>query len=119
MVSSKKINVINIKTSKIDQTLWTKIDRTTPIGNPFYKGTREENIQKYRSYLWKILSNPDQIKYEKFEIYFNQICNKVLAGETVYLACWCAPKACHGYILKDAILWSINGSNPGAEIFDK
>lgn len=55
-------------------------------GNPFKEGldgTREEVIEKYRSY---ILGN------ERLMGMLPQLRDKVLG-------CWCAPKACHADVL--------------------
>lgn len=56
-------------------------------GNPFkvgYDGTREAVIKKYRDWL---LNQPDKIAAAKAH----------LRGKV--LACWCAPKPCHGDVL--------------------
>lgn len=65
------------------------IGRPTKWGNPFQigkDGTRGEVIGKYRAYL---LSRPDLIEAARRE----------LKGRD--LVCWCAPKACHGHVLKE------------------
>lgn len=63
-----------------------RIDRRTFYGNPFRigkDGTREEVIEKYRTYLYKTVS-------------FVGL-REDLGGED--LKCWCAPLPCHGDIL--------------------
>ena len=63
------------------------IGRGSKWGNPFVigkDGDREEVISKYEIY---IMQNPGMIS-----------ALPELAGKT--LGCWCAPKACHGDILK-------------------
>jgi len=62
------------------------VGRPSKWGNPFEigkDGTREEVIEKYREW---ILDNSDLLK----DIH-------ELKGKT--LACWCAPKSCHGDVL--------------------
>jgi hypothetical protein len=62
--------------------------RPTIWGNPFVigeDGTREEVIAKYREYL---LGKPELLAR------LPQLRGKVLA-------CWCAPKACHGDVLAE------------------
>lgn len=65
-----------------------RIDRATKWGNPFkigIDGTRDEVIAKYREY---ILGRPDLLADLP-----------ELKGKA--LACWCAPKACHGDVLAE------------------
>jgi hypothetical protein len=53
--------------------------------NPFKDGTREENIQNFREYLLKspeLMAKLPELKGKK-------------------LACWCAPKECHGDVLAE------------------
>ncbi len=75
--------IVHCKKDKYD----VYIGRGSKWGNPFKigkDGTREEVISKFEIY---IMSNPEL---------FN--CLPELVGKT--LGCWCAPKACHGDILK-------------------
>ncbi len=59
----------------------------SPWANPYRmtkQTTREEAIEKYRQHLRE---NPDLVERARRE----------LKGKT--LACWCAPKPCHGDVL--------------------
>lgn len=63
------------------------IGRPSKWGNPFAigkDGTREEVVEKYRTYL---SSRPDLVAQAR----------KELGGKN--LVCFCAPKLCHGNIL--------------------
>jgi len=63
------------------------IGRPTVWGNPFEigkDGTREEVIQKYKTWLFQ---NPELILRAKQELYGKD------------LVCFCAPKPCHGNVL--------------------
>ena len=53
-------------------------------GNPFYEGTRDENIANFEKHL---LASPDLLAD------LPELLNK-------RLGCFCKPKACHGDILK-------------------
>ena len=53
-------------------------------GNPFFEGTKEENIAKYEKHL---LESPELMQA------LPELLNK-------RLGCFCKPKACHGDILK-------------------
>ena len=63
-------------------------------GNPFFEGTKEENIANYEKYL---LASPELMK-----------ALPELLGKR--LGCFCKPEACHGDILKkhaekEAVRW--------------
>lgn len=66
------------------------IGRPSKWGNPFTigkDGTREEVIEKYREYL---LGN-------------DELMNSLHELKGKVLGCWCAPKPCHGDVLKELI----------------
>lgn len=61
------------------------IDRGTPLGNPFCRGTRKQNIAAYRE-----LFETD----EEMQAY-------LLSLGDVDLVCHCVPLDCHGQVLID------------------
>lgn len=78
--------VIHVKRDGSSSPNHAYIGRPSPWGNPFVigkDGTREEVIEKYREW---ILNNPELLA----DLWS-------LRGRD--LACWCAPKACHGDVL--------------------
>lgn len=67
------------------------IDRTGKWGNPYVinvHGNREECVEKYRMDIMEDEEMQENVKME-------------LTGKT--LACWCAPKLCHGHVLLEII----------------
>lgn len=77
------IKIVHCKREKFD----VYIGRPSKWGNPFVigqDGDREEVIKKYEEW---IRNKPELLKDIK------ELENKVLG-------CWCAPKACHGDVLK-------------------
>lgn len=74
-----KTTVVHCKRSPYD----VYIGRPSKWGNPFTKGTREENIASYEAW---IRTQPLLISA------LHELKGKVLG-------CWCAPKACHGDVL--------------------
>ena len=81
-----------------------RIDRRTRWGNPFLigrHGSREEVIERYRTWLW------DKVK--KGEITVAELA--ALNGKT--LACHCAPRPCHGDVLVKAAAWAQAKIAPG------
>lgn len=77
-----------------------RIDRTTPLGNPFHlEGDehRDEVCEKFK--VWA----DEQILSKKgaFYIAFKALYLRYYNGESLSLQCWCAPKRCHGdYIIE-------------------
>jgi len=76
-----------------------RIDRKTRWGNPFPMLNKSEVertrvVTAYREHLWKQIQSgvvriPDLAE---------------LDGKD--LACWCAPKLCHGNVLREAAAWA-------------
>ena len=84
------------------------IGRPSPLGNPFVigrDGTRDEVIAKYRSWL---LAQLDENKPSAVLTEMDRLVNLYENNETLTLVCWCAPKACHGDVLAQAIPWWSN-----------
>lgn len=82
-----------------------RIDRKTPFGNPFplthdTPAERQKVLRQYEGWLM------EQLKQFEPELSANlyHLIQRVAAGEKLALQCWCAPKACHGHILRAAIL---------------
>ena len=74
------------------------IGRPTPLGNPFFEGTREENITKYRGWLIAIVHGPATREQRAFK----DLCERARKGDLVLL-CSCAPAPCHGDVLAEAV----------------
>jgi len=71
------------------------------LGNPFYKEPRNQAVKKFRSYLWAEMQKMDSLI--RLELY--RLAGEIKNGKTVILTCCCAPKACHGDVIKNAIEW--------------
>ena len=52
--------------------------------------TREEALDAYEIYFYKMMETNNE-----FRNAFNEIYEKYKNGETVYLGCFCAPNKCH------------------------
>ena len=80
-----------------------RIDRQSPVGNPFYmrdESERDMVCNQYQAYFDNIIAHKD--KYLDFMQYLRYIyCTAVQTK--VALACWCAPKRCHGETIKKFI----------------
>lgn len=101
------IIVYNIKTE--DHSSDTNnyyIGRPSILSNPFtHDGkrsnlarlsfkTREEALDAYEMYFYKMMETNNE-----FRNAFNEIYEKYKNGETVYLGCFCKPLPCHGDFL--------------------
>lgn len=77
------------------------IGRPSPLGNPFRierDCSRDKVILLYRVWLkQQILTNP-KTKAELTRLY-----NIALQSEELRLACWCAPAACHGNVIREVL----------------
>jgi hypothetical protein len=77
------------------------VARPSRLGNPFRigrDGSREVVIEKYHQWL-------RQQYAKRNRVYKDLLClaARVLSGEPVALACYCAPKRCHADIIKLAV----------------
>lgn len=71
------------------------------LGNPFkmkHEGDRDRVVEAYRVWLENHMNKEDEVKQE-----IHRIAAKVKAGRSVNLVCWCAPKRCHGDVIKEAV----------------
>jgi len=107
------INQSNVNL-KLDPNCIVKIDRSSILGNPFkmspfknQESERKRVCEKYGRYFDEIIqryiSNQKLSKFDKAfitELYRIYLLSK---DTTIYLACWCFPKKCHGYTIMDFI----------------
>lgn len=83
-----------------------KIDRSSPLGNPFKireGATRDQVCDQYRDYLADAYLRDYAIRGA-----IRRIEQAVRGGQSVNLQCWCFPKRCHGGEIKafiEELLW--------------
>ena len=76
------------------------IGRPSLLGNPFVlgkDGNREEVIAEYKDYLKRAIEENEKVRAE-----FETIKELSTKGD-VFIVCWCAPKKCHGDVIKQMI----------------
>ena len=87
------IRVDNIRTYKPGANeISIKVDRSTPLGNPYYmndENERDKVCDKYAAYLTASYNTKTDIADE-----LNRITD-ALNHSDVVLLCWCYPKRCH------------------------
>jgi hypothetical protein len=88
----------------------------SPLGNPFRPADlqnadgRSLCIRNYRRWIW------DQIKTRGPAFAELQRLAEIARTQDLVLACWCAPKSCHGDVVKAAIEWMINSERKGMRL---
>jgi len=98
-------NNVSLGKALRDSFVW--IDRRSEWGNPFHISSqmdREAAVAAFKTYLWKRM---EKSHTSDFSIRMVQTLNNKT------LACWCAPKACHGDVYRDAVAWVIRQSQKG------
>lgn len=95
------ITIGNVKTYKPEDGVITiKVDRSSPLGNPFFMYSESERdmvCNKYERYFYRRLHNQnttDRFKKELDRIY--TLCFE----NDVVLLCWCYPERCHAETIK-------------------
>lgn len=94
--------VILIKNQKRYKGQGVYIGRPSFLGNPFSigkDGGREVVIAKYQVWLEERLDH-DCAATRMFVELFDQLCS----GQELTLICWCAPRRCHGEVIRDLLL---------------
>lgn len=84
------------------------VGRPSPLGNPFplrQETDRDLVVQQYRDWLRKQWQANGPAKAELLKL-----CKLAKAGD-LELVCWCAPKACHADVIREAIL-AISATEP-------
>jgi len=74
----------------------------SPLANPFVigrDGSRAEVLEKYKNWLLSQITQTSSPALQELL----RLRNILLSAQTLTLACWCKPEACHGDILADIL----------------
>jgi len=74
------------------------------LANPYRLGREEDRakvIAQYKTWLWKKIQAGDP----KVMAELWRLLDLARRPEGVTLLCWCAPKQCHGDVIKAALIW--------------
>ena len=97
------IRIVNLHTYfPVEGELLIKVDRTTPIGNPFRmhdETERDQVCDLYEEYFERAMKNDLLFKHH-IDYIVNAISTKNIA-----LGCWCAPKRCHAETIVKYVLY--------------
>lgn len=100
------VRVVNLKNYKLKESeVLIKVDRSTPVGNPFHmydEGMRDEVCNEYEIYFYKKVKQAGAFRAYVAYIYRTALRNDVALG------CWCAPKRCHAETIASFINQFLN-----------
>lgn len=77
------------------------------LANPYKMGDesdRERVIEQFRGWLWEQVQAREGAAWEELV----RLAAKLKAGEKLSLVCWCAPKHCHGDVIKAYLAWMLH-----------
>jgi hypothetical protein len=80
--------------------------KDSPLANPFNIGskfTRESSIENYKYWLFNSYKNKTAPSYKELI----RLLNLYKENKNLKLVCWCAPKVCHGDIIKQFLDWMV------------
>lgn len=103
-----ELNVVNKHHGQWPNRRYVYIGRPSPLGNPHKMGrdmTREAAVYLYKEDLHAKLAAGDEAVINELERIGAMVLDN--SGEPVCLVCFCAPKACHGDVIKEVILEAI------------
>ncbi len=101
------IEIINMRNQKPTMPYDVRIDRASPLGNPYAMATesrRDEVCDMYANLVYKITKNPGILNKERirrFKAALNDLLVIYKEHGKLRLFCWCAPKRCHAETIKE------------------
>ncbi len=93
------IQIKNLHDEKCVRPWDVKIDRSSPLGNPYIMSTEEERefvCNKYEGYFYEQIGEQNK----GFLVELNFLFSIYRHYGKLNLFCWCAPKRCHGETIK-------------------
>jgi len=64
-------------------------------------GNTQGDLHAYKQWLWRQMQDEDSTEYQELV----RILGYSLKLDGISLGCWCAPRPCHGNIIKAAVEW--------------
>jgi hypothetical protein len=100
--SVKEIAIVNRHDGKEKPGVYrVNVSRPGPLGNPFIAGehgTRKQVIALYEEHFKKLVYTPCALSEA-----FVTLVEYMMTECYMELECWCAPKACHAEIIREAV----------------
>jgi hypothetical protein len=98
-----EIHVANKRANKRAGAVEEYVGRPSPLGNPFVmraESDRAEVIAMYREWLRAKLAKKDKRVCAEM----NRLWKRAREHGELTLVCWCAPRACHGDVIREVLL---------------
>jgi len=95
------IEICNLRNTKPTQPYDFKVDRSSPLGNPYYmqfEEQRNEVCDKYERWFYKQIEES-----ESFRDTVEALMAVYVQTRKLRLFCWCSPKRCHAETIKKYI----------------
>ena len=103
------IEIKNLRNHEFHNEPWQfRVDRGTPVGNPFYmhdESERDKVCDKYELYFRKLITYSDRAVN-----YLNSMLDALRKYGHIELYCWCAPKRCHARTIRGWLISQIKNS---------
>lgn len=99
------IQIMNLRTARIEYPWDVRVDRKSALGNPFYMHNESERdlvCDQYAAYFQQRITknNPG----DPFIQELKRIQQLYKQYGKLRLFCWCAPKRCHGRTIRDYLI---------------
>jgi len=101
------VDVVRVFSPKAEGAVRFKVDRGSRLGNPYRigeHGNRAAVVELYREHLEQALAEHEVGTPNPIGEAFARILEAARNAERLELACWCAPKPCHGDAIHQALL---------------
>jgi hypothetical protein len=104
------IEIMNMRTDKLSEPWDVKVDRSSPLGNPFNmsnESKRDEVCERYDHWFKEMLTKKPNTPYNSkkvhmaFKIAILTLQEAHKKHGKLRLFCWCAPKRCHASTIKE------------------
>jgi len=102
------MNTITIVNLKGHRGSCIRVDRSTPLGNPFVMRSESERnmvCERYASHFWAEVAKTGSA----VNVAANKLADEYRKGN-VTLACWCYPKRCHSETIRNWLLATVTTS---------
>ena len=95
------ITLMNLRNSKITEPYDVKIDRTSPLGNPYPENikngqTRDVVCDRYQEWFNGLIES----KHPRIMLELRRLYSLHKQHGQLRIFCWCTPKRCHGETIK-------------------
>ena len=98
------IKIMNMRNTKPSEPYDVRIDRYSVVGNPFYLTTesqRDHVCDKYQDHFDEEMEENNNGKFARG---IRKILEVYLKYGKIRLFCWCDPKRCHGWTIKNWLI---------------